>query len=139
MPDTMGKSKIFRTYLFSLSLIVFFLSGCVYITHLDEALFLKGLEDNQKQMRAQMEREERLYAKLKADILGNKLKALTSKHKIIRDYGEPTLCKPAEGQGIIKETCFYRKQAGGLLTEVISLNFDEQARLYSWDAPGSGK
>jgi len=125
-------------YIF-LSFILLFLPGCVYITHFDDVMFLKGLEDNQKQMQAQLGKEEKLYAKLGADIRNGNLKTLTPKHEIVKVYGEPTLCKPAEGQAGIKETCVYRKQAGGLLTEIISLNLDEQGKLYSWKTSDRGK
>jgi len=122
-----------------LSFILLFLSGCVYLTHFDDVMFLKGLEDNQKQMQAQLDKEEKLYDKLGADIHNGNLKTLTSKYEIVKVYGEPTLCKPAEGQTGIKETCVYRKQAGGLLTEIISLNLDGQGKLYSWKISDRGK
>ncbi|MDD5116581.1 MAG: hypothetical protein PHW98_05920 [Candidatus Omnitrophica bacterium] len=118
----------------SLGLSILFISGCVYITHLDDVMFLKGMESNQKQMQAQMEKEEKLYEKLKTDIREGRLKALVRKDKVVRLYGEPTLCKPAEFSGGIKETCVYRKQTGGLITEIISLDFDGQDRLCSWQA-----
>jgi len=50
------------------------------------------------------------------------------KQEIFHVYGEPTLCKPAEGQGGIKETCIYRKPAGGL----ILLDFGTLDNLDSW-------
>lgn len=135
----MGKNKIFCRWAFSLSLAAILLSGCVYLTHWDESMFMKNLDDNQKQMQAELNKEEKLYNKLKADIDSSRLKKLTKKNRIFRIYGEPVLCKPAEGQEGIKETCIYRKPTGGLLTEVILLNLDSQDRLYSWQMQNSGK
>lgn len=137
--NLMAKNKIFYIYVFSLILSVISISGCVYLTHLDETLFMKGLGDSQKEMQAELNREEKLYNKLKADIDNGRLKKLTKKQRIFRLYGEPDLCKLAEGQSAIKETCIYRKPTGGLLTEVILLNLDSQDRLYSWQIQESGK
>jgi len=129
----MAKTKINHPYLILLSLFVLFLSGCVYITHFDEVMFLKGLADNQKQMQAQLKREGRLYNMLKSDIDNGRLEKLTQKGRIFRLYGEPTLCKPAEEEGNIKEICIYRNPSGGLLAEIILLKLDAQDRLYSWE------
>lgn len=135
----MAKNKIFYASVFSLSLAVILLSGCAYLTHLDETMFMKGLGDSQKEMQAELNKEERLYNKLKADIDNGRLKKLTQKQRIFRLYGEPALCKPAEGQSGVKETCIYRKPTGGLLTEVILFNLDAHDRLYSWQIQGSVK
>jgi len=134
----MIKYKVFYKYLFFLSLTAIFLSGCVYLTHFDDAMFMKGLDDSQKEMQAELAREEKLYGKLKSDIDNGRLKKLAKKHTIFRRYGEPALCRPAEGQVGIKETCIYRKPAGRLFTEVILLNLDSQDRLYSWQIKNSG-
>jgi hypothetical protein len=134
----MAKNKIFYQYILSLSLAVIFLPGCVYLTHLDEVTFLKSLDTSQKEMQPELDKEEKLYNKLKSDIDNGRLHKLTPKRKIFRLYGEPTLCKPAEAQGQIKETCIYRKP-GGLFTQIILLDLDAQERLSSWRIQGPEK
>ncbi|MFA7272051.1 MAG: hypothetical protein WC090_05000 [Candidatus Omnitrophota bacterium] len=132
----MAKNKIFYAYVFYLSLAVIFIPGCAYLTHLDEVRFMKGLEASQKEMQAELDREQKLYNKLKADIDNGRLDKLMQKRAIFRIYGEPTLCKPAQGQGQsgVKEYCIYRNPAGGgLLTEIILLNLDARERLSSWE------
>lgn len=126
-------------YIFPLSLAVIFLSGCVYMTHLDETMFMKNLADNQKAMQAELDREQKLYDKLKSDIDNGRLNKPMPKRKILALYGEPTLCKAAEGKGDIKETCIYRKPKGGVLTQIILLNLDAQARLLSWQIQDAGE
>jgi len=135
----MAKNKIFYQYILSLSLAVIFLPGCVYLTHLDEVTFLKSLDTSQKEMQAELDKEEKLYNKLKSDIDNGRLHKLMQKRKIFRLYGEPALCKSAEGQGGIKETCIYRKPTGGLFTQIILLNLDTQDRLSSWQIQGQEK
>lgn len=125
----MTQAKIFQSHVFSLSLAMLFISGCVYLTHPKEALFLKGMADNQNEMQAQLTKEERRFNKLKTDLDQGRLRKRTEKNRIFSLYEEPTLCRPAEGQNGIKETCIYRKPTG----ELILLNFDEQDRLYSWE------
>ncbi|MFA4989853.1 MAG: hypothetical protein WC576_03685 [Candidatus Omnitrophota bacterium] len=132
----MAKNRIFYAYLFYLSLALIFLPGCVYLTHWDEVRFMKSLEDSQKEMQAELDREQKLYNKLKADIDNGCLDKLMQKRAIFRVYGEPTLCRPAQGQGQggVKESCIYRNPAGGgLFTEIILLNLDSRGRLSSWE------
>ena len=126
----MLNNKFFYLYL---SLVVIFISGCVYLTHLDQVMFLKGLDNNQKEMQAELNQQEELYNKLKADIDNGRLKKLTQKRKLFKLYGKPVLCKPVEGQGGIKGTCVYRNPAGGFLAQIILLNLDAQGRLSSWE------
>ena len=128
----MAKTKTFQSYVFFLSLAVLFLSGCAYLTHPKETLFLKGLQDNQNQMQAQLAREEKRFNKLKTDLDTGRLRKLAKKTRIISLYGQPILCRQAEGQIGIKETCIYRKP-GGLSTPIILLNLDVQDRLFSWE------
>jgi len=136
----MAKNKVFRASVFVLSLIMISMSGCVYLTHIKETMFLKNMEDNQKQMQAALDKEEKLYNKLKADMDSGRLKKLTKKRALISHYGEPVFCKPAESQKDgFKESCIYRNPAGGLLTEVIQLDLDGQDRLYSWQVWDSSK
>jgi len=129
----MNKYKVFCKALVSLVPVIFFLTGCVYITHLDETMFIKGLADSQKQMQAEINRQEKLYNKLKTDINRGSLKTLTKKRAIINRYGKPVLCKPVAGEVVVKETCVYRKPTGQMLSEIILLNLDARARLCSWE------
>jgi|GEM_PF-1123235 len=127
----MTKSRVSTLYLSFLIITAIIIPGCVYLTHFHEAMFVKNLDDNQKEMQAQLDKEEELYEKLRADIDNGRLKKLTHKQAIFRLYAEPVLCRQADGQPGIKETCIYRKPAGGLFSEVILLNFDARDRLYS--------
>ncbi|MFA4993435.1 MAG: hypothetical protein WC571_05655 [Candidatus Omnitrophota bacterium] len=127
----MVKSKILTPCIFFLPIAVIFIPGCVYLTHLNEAMFVKSLEDNQKEKQSQLDKEEKLYNKLKADIDSGRLVKLKQKQEIFRLYGEPALCRPAEGRAGIKETCLYRKPSGGLFAEIILLNFGAGDKLYS--------
>ncbi|MDD5108792.1 MAG: hypothetical protein PHC29_04715 [Candidatus Omnitrophica bacterium] len=124
----MEKNKTFYLSLFLLSFAAIFISGCVYFTHLDEVRFMKNLEANQKAMKAELDKQENLYNKLKTDIDNGRLNELTEKSKILKIYGEPVLCRPPLKQDGIRETCIYRNPTGGL----ILLNFDTQDKLISW-------
>jgi len=136
----MTKNKTFYPYIFFLSLIAVFLSGCVYLKNWNDVMFMKGLENNQKEMQVTLDKEKKLYDKLKADIDNGRLRKAVTKRKVFSIYGEAALCKPPEGQADIKETCFYRDPPGkGLFSEMILLNFDAQDRLFSWEIQDPGK
>ena len=117
---------------------VFSISGCVYITHWDETLFLKSMSDNQNVMQAQLNKEEQLFNKLKADIDNGRLAKAIPRGKIFKLYGQPALCRDVQGAGSIKETCIYRKP-GGLSSPIILLNLDAQERLSSWEIQNPDK
>ncbi len=136
----MAKNNIFRLRIFFLSLVISFLSGCVYIEHWDDVMFLKGMQDNQKEMQVTLDKEKKLYDKLRADIDSGRLRKSMSKNKVFNIYGKPALCKSPEGKSDIKETCFYRNPAGkGLFSEMILLNFDSNDKLLSWEVQDPGK
>lgn len=131
--NTILKNKIFSAAVFLLSFAVVFLPGCTYLSNLDEAMFLKNFDNNQKEMQAEIDKEEESFSQLKADIKQGRLPKARKKRRIFTDYGEPSLCKPAENKPGIKETCIYRKPTGGLEGELILLNFDARSRLASWE------
>jgi hypothetical protein len=133
----MMKIKILTPYILFLSLI-FCTSGCVYLTHLDETLLLKSLQDNQNEMQSELGREENLFNKLEADIDNGRLAKAMPKNKIFQLYGEPSLCRQATRQSGIQETCIYRKP-GGLSTSIILLNFDNQDKLSFWQIQNPDK
>jgi hypothetical protein len=134
----MAKSKILTPRISFLAIAAIFISGCVYLTHLNEAMFVKSLEDNQKEKQSQLDKEEKLYNKLRADIDSGRLDKLKQKQAIFRLYGEPALCRPAEGRAAgIKETCLYRKPSEGLFAEIILLDFDARNMLCSWQIQNS--
>lgn len=133
----MVKSKILAPRVSFLAIAAVFISGCVYLTHLNEAMFVKSLGDNQKEMQSQLDKEEKLYNKLRADLDSGRLGKLKQKQAIFHLYGEPALCSPTEGRAGIKETCLYRKPSGGLFAEIILLDFDARNMLCSWQVQNS--
>jgi len=122
-------------FLVIVGLIVF--PGCVYLGHLHQAMLVKNLEAEQKQMEAELEKEERLYDMLKADINNNNLDKDQKKQDILRRYGEPSLCRQESADS--GQTCIYLRPKGGLMAELILLRFDNKAKLYSWQIQTPGK
>jgi hypothetical protein len=49
-------------------------SGCTYLSNYQEVLFLKSLDDSQRVMSAQVERDEALFMSLKAAVESGALK-----------------------------------------------------------------
>ncbi|MFA5198433.1 MAG: hypothetical protein WC432_02675 [Candidatus Omnitrophota bacterium] len=119
----------FRIFFLIFAMLSF--SGCAYLSHPKETLFLKGMADNQKAMQAQLSREEKQFNRLKADLEKGRLPKNTQKKRIVSRYGEPVLCRPAEGASGAKESCFYRKP-GGFSTPIILLDLDAAGRMLSW-------
>jgi len=130
----MLKNKILLLFILSLGLAGIFLSGCVYLAHLDESMFLKNFDNNQKEMQAEIDKEKDSFSQLKSDIEKGHLHKGMKKRNIVSLYGEPPLCRPAQPQSGFEETCIYRNPAGGMEAELVLLNFDAKHRLTNWKA-----
>lgn len=108
------------------------LGGCTYITHYKQLMFLKGFEDNQREIKAYLDTQEKLFYKLKDDLLNNRLVKGRPKKKILSVYGEPVFCRRLNGADKIKEICFYRHPVFSFSSDMICLDFDLNQHLDSW-------
>lgn len=116
-----------------LLLFIVSLGGCTYITHYKQLMLLKRLGENQREIEEYLDTQEKLFYKLRDDVLNNRLtKALPNK-KILSVYGEPIFCRSLESEDKIKETCFYRHPTHYFSSDKIYLNFDINQRLDSWE------
>jgi len=60
-------------------------------------LLLKSIASSQKQMEAYIARQKKGFLRLKQDIQRNRLQKGISRETVIKRYGEPVFCDPAEG------------------------------------------
>ncbi len=107
-------------------------NGCVYLTHSQELLFLKGLADNQAEMEAYAKRQEQGFARLSQDLRAGRLQKGMTKGEAVAVYGEPIMCKEQRDGEEIKETCLYREPRQPFATEWVHLDYDAGNRLVRW-------
>lgn len=134
-----------KRILISFTLLLFSLicmQGCAYITHYRQLNTLKSLAGSQKEMQAYVDAQEKLFYKLRDDVLNNRLTKGLPKKKMLSLYGEPIFCKSPGDKNNITQTCLYRHPSQYFSSDMIYLNFGIDQRLYSWelikaDNPGS--
>ena len=109
------------------------LSGCTYITHYNELMLLKRFGDNQSEIEKCLGTQEKLFYKLRDDLLNNRLAKGLQNKRILSMYGEPVFCRSLESKDEIKQTCLYRHPTHYFSSDMIYLNFDINQCLDSWE------
>lgn len=129
----MIKNSVFLGHIAISCLFVVLLSGCAYITHYNELMLLKRFGDNQREIEKYLDTQEKLFYKLRDDVLNKRLVEGMSNKKILTVYGEPIFCRSLESEGKVKETCLYRHPTHYFSSDMIYLDFDINQRLDSWE------
>lgn len=105
-----------------------FVSGCATISHLDELLTLKSMDNSQTDMKRSIARQEEGFALLREDVDADNLKVGTSKRRIIVKYGEPIISSTLnEASG--EEILLYRRPTRYFDSDKIYLYFDASKKL----------
>jgi hypothetical protein len=113
-------------------------------------LLLKRFASGQKEMENYVARQEKGFLRLKEDVRHNLLQKGTSIETVIKKYGEPVFCAPAEGEHpilsdksvfrsaetptppAIAQSCLYRAPTEYFSADKVYLYFDRQECLHSW-------
>lgn len=75
-------------------------------------------------------RQERGFLRLKQDIQRDFLQKGMSRELVIKKYGEPVFCDPADSE--IAQSCLYRPPTEYFSADKVYLYFDQQECLHSW-------
>ncbi|MFH1458066.1 MAG: hypothetical protein ABIG31_02730 [Candidatus Omnitrophota bacterium] len=108
-------------------------SGCALITHREQITALKSLGNEQRQLEKYVNQQEELFLKLKSDIQNQRLAKGMPKAEALLIYGEPLYCKSADDKGVLQEACLYRHPTWFFSSDMISLEFDHNQGLCSWE------
>ena len=119
---------------------ILFVGGCMYLAHMDELLFLKGLGDNAREIQQYIDAQHDSFIKLRDDVKNNRLVMGLSKEEVIAAYGDPVYCKAVTENSTVAESCLYRLPTHYFATDMIYLRFDKGQKLCGEEfLPADGK
>lgn len=93
---------------------------------------LKRLSDNRAETERYLNRQEKLFYKLRNDIVNNSLNKGLSEKDFMSVYGEPIFCESSERDGINKKRCLYRHPTDYFSSDKIYITLEKQ-NIESWE------
>ena len=112
---------------------LFFLSGCAKLAHLQELLTMKSLSDNQDAQERYVKQQKAKFEKLLEVVRSNRLKEYPTTKSFLRNFGEPILIKEIEKDGQKQRRWLYRYSTKAFDSEKVYLYFDGQGRLLDFE------
>ena len=113
-------------------LISVFFSGCSTVSHLDQLLTLKAISDEQKAMDKEVDKQDKKFKSLIAEIQKGTIKEYANKKSVIRKFGEPISIENMEKDVQLQETWMYRYCAKFFDSDKAYLKFDQEGKLIDW-------
>jgi hypothetical protein len=105
------------------------LSGCAKLRHMDQLLTLKGLADEQAQLKKYTEGQDKKFESLLAEMEAGTLDRYATKKKILRAFGDPVYSRAVLKDGRALESVLYRRPTNFFGAEKIYLYFDADGAL----------
>ena len=115
---------------FSLLFVIFFLTGCAKLAHLQELLTLKNYSEEKDRQNKYIEKREQQFDALCRSVKDGTITQRRDRQGVRREFGDPIYIKktvPREG-----EVWLYRYPAQWLGSAKVYLNFAETGVLESW-------
>ncbi len=113
----------------ALAVVVFLLSGCYSIRHLDELLFLNKLSEEQKGLDDIVEFQIGQFKMIKEEYESNQLERYNNQKKIKDKFGAPVLIQEAKRNDQMLQLWIYRHPTEFFDTDKLSLYFDKNGEL----------
>lgn len=121
---------------FILLFILFFLTGCAKLAHLDQLLTLKGLSDEQAQMGQEIERQDAKFERLVAAVEEGSIVKYKSQKSVSAQFGPPVYIEKDEEDGRPLEVWVYRYAAKFFDSPKVYLYWDQSGKLIRWNYQG---
>lgn len=113
--------------------VIFLLSGCAKIAHLEQLLTIKAVSDNRDQQALFVEAQNQNFEKLLATVKSNQADPLVTIKVFTRDYGQPVFRRPAACGEQTCEEWLYRRATEYFNGEKVYVFFDLSGHLHHWD------
>ena len=117
----------------SLIVLLFCLTGCAKLAHLDQLLTLKDLSENRDAQTKSVEAQNKNFEQLLAALKNDRLKEYPDKKSILKSFGKPVILKFVIDNGQPKEQWIYRYATEYFKSEKIYFYFDEQGNVNCWE------
>ena len=111
--------------------LIFIVSGCAQLSHLDQLLTLKASSDNRALQHKFVKSQDKNFTDLLAAIKDNTIRQFTDKKQFLKKFGAPVVAHPSVREGKPVEVWLYRYAVRFFDSEKVYLYFDDQGKLLS--------
>ena len=105
------------------------LSGCAKLSHMDQLLTLKGLADEQSQMKKYVQEQDRKFDLMLNEVKAGTLDDYSNERKVLRTFGEPVFKEHVSEDGQELELWLYRYATEFFGSDKVYLYFDKDGNL----------
>lgn len=114
-------------------IILFFLTGCAKLSHLDQLLTLKDLSEEQDRLERYTQEQDRKFELLLKAVEDGTIQKYTKARRILRDFGEPVYKEEMTQENPPVERWVYRYARRFFGSPKVCLYVDTGGRLLRWE------
>lgn len=122
-----------RLTLIFLIYLIFAVSGCAKVQHLDQLLTLKAMSEEGERQDKYIASQDKKFKQLLSDIQNNNLKKDLHKKAAVKKYGDPINETLATRQDQDTTMLLFRYAMKPFDSEKVYLYFDKDGRLIDWE------
>lgn len=115
-----------------LFVILFFLTGCAKLAHLEELLKLKDLSDDREQQDLYVKTHDENFERLLDVAKNNSLDQFPSKKRFLNAFGTPLFSEQVSLDGESVEKWVYRYATQAFGSPKVYVYFEKSGKLKSW-------
>ncbi len=125
-------NKVHMKKFLLLFFILFFLTGCAKVEHLQELLTLKDLSDDRDQQDIYVRNHDESFERLLQAVKDNSINQFPDKKSFLKAFGKPLLTRQVVWKGESLEKWLYRYATRSFGSPKVYLYFDKFGKLKSW-------
>jgi hypothetical protein len=118
------------------SLVLFSVTGCAKLAHLDQLLALKAVSEEQQGIAEYARAKDERFEMMRAMVHSGDIRHYRGREEVLARFGEPVRRIRRDGPDGTAERWIYRRQTGYFSTPKIYLYFDRDGRLRRWAVTG---
>lgn len=113
-------------------IILFLLTGCAKLEHLQELLTLQGLSDDRDQQDLYVQRQDENFERLLAAAKKNSLDQFSHKKKFLKAFGNPLFTEQVSLKGESMEKWIYRYATKAFGSPKVYVYFEKSGKMKHW-------
>lgn len=114
-------------------IILFFLTGCAKVSHLDQLLTLKDLSEEQDSLQRYIQEQDRKFEFLLQAVEDGTIQRYTKARRILKDFGEPVYKEEMTRENPTVQRWVYRYARRFFGSPKVCLYVDAGGRLLRWE------
>ncbi len=113
-------------------IIIFFITGCAKLQHMDQLLTLKAVSDEQTRMGKEIQHQDVKFERLVAAVEEGSIAKYKSQKSVTGQFGPPIFTEKVEEDGQPLEVWVYRYAAQFFDSPKVYLYWDQSGQLVQW-------